>query len=67
MKLKTNIPKKAVELIEYASGDYDAEAGWFIYLNPGYSFDPMANNGSCFIPEDAQQEALTLCIYKVEA
>jgi hypothetical protein len=66
MKLKTSIPKKEIELIEYVSGDYDGEAGWFIYLNPGYSFDPMANNGSCFIPEDAQQEALTLCTYKVE-
>jgi hypothetical protein len=67
MNLKTNVSKKAIELIEYVSGDYDAEAGWFIYLNAGYSFDPMANDSCCFIPEDAQQEALTLCTYRLEA
>jgi hypothetical protein len=66
MKLKTNIPKKAIELIEFADEQGSAEAGWFIYLNPGYSFDPMANDGSCFIPYDAQEEALSLCLYKVE-
>ena len=67
MKLKTNLPKKAIELIEYVPDDYDGEEGWFIYLNPGYSFDPMANDGSCFIPFYAKEEALSLCLYRVEA
>jgi len=66
MKLKTNLPKKSVELIDFVNGDGDGEAGWFIYLNPGFSFDPIANDYSCFISYDAPQEALSLCVYKVE-
>jgi predicted lactoylglutathione lyase len=65
MKLKTNLPKQSIELIEFADEQGSAEAGWFIYLNPGYSFDPMANDGSCFIPMHSKDEAKTLCVYKV--
>jgi hypothetical protein len=67
MKLKTNLPKQAIELIDFADECGSAEPGWFIYLNPGWSFDPMSNDGSTFISCDAKKEALTLCVYKVEA
>lgn len=65
MKLKTSLPKQSIEEIEFANGESDGEPGWFIYLNTGWSFDPMANDGSCFIPIDAKHEAMNLCAYKV--
>ena len=65
MKLKTNLPKQSIEEIEFLHGLGDAEPGWSIYLNDGWSFDPMANDGSCFIPLDAQHEAMSLCVYQV--
>jgi hypothetical protein len=66
MKLKTNLPKQSIELIEFADNYGDAEPGWFIYLNPGWSFDPLANDGATFISCDAKHEALGLSVYKVE-
>ena len=67
MKLKTNLPKQSVELIEFADSFGDAEPGWFIYLNPGWSFDPMSDDGSTFISCELQHEAQSLCAYRLEA
>jgi hypothetical protein len=66
MKLKTNLPKQSIEFIEFADECGSAEPGWFIYLNPGWSFDPMADDGSTFIPFDAKDEAQSLCVYRVK-
>lgn len=36
--------------IEFVNDDGDGEAGYFVYLKDGYSFDPMSNDSSTFIP-----------------
>ena len=57
--LKHSIPKHMIDAIDYLQ-EGDGEAGWMIYLKDGYSFDPMANDGSRFIPEEEKEEALDL-------
>ncbi len=66
MKLLTNLPKDSIESINFIDG-IDGESGWFIYLNNGWSFDPMANDTCCFIGVDAKHDAKSLSVYKVEA
>jgi len=63
--LKHNLPKKSVFEIEFVNDANDGEAGWFIYLNDGWSFDPMANDGSTFIALDNKQDAAELVAYEI--
>ena len=36
--------KKEILEVEFVSDEHDGEAGYFIYLKSGYSFDPMSND-----------------------
>jgi hypothetical protein len=56
--LKHNVPKHMIDAIDYIQEN--GEAGWMIYLKDGYSFDPMANDGSRWISEQDKDEALDL-------
>jgi len=63
MKLKHSLPEQAIECIDfYASGD-NGEAGWVIYLNDGWSFDPGSNNTSRFVSfhEPLEVSKFTVC------
>ena len=62
--LKHSVPKHMIDDIEYLP-EGDGDAGWMIYLKDGYSFDPMANDGCCWIPEDCQEEAMQLLVHKI--
>ena len=57
--LKHSIPKRMIDAIEYMQ-EGDGESGWMVYLKDGYSFDPMANDGCRWVPEDCKEEALDL-------
>jgi len=67
MKLKTNLPKQSIYLIEFADSYGDAEPGWFIYLSDGWSFDPLSKDDATFISVEAKHEAMSLCVYQIEA
>lgn len=41
---------ESVSEIEYVSDSGDGEAGYFVWLKDGYSFDPMCNDSSTFVP-----------------
>lgn len=60
---KHYLPKKAIESIHFIPSGM-GEAGYVIYLNEGYSFDPMAEVGATFIGAENRQEALNLIAYK---
>lgn len=62
--LKHSVPKHMIEAIDYLQ-EYDGDAGWIIYLKEGYTFDPMANDGSRWIPEDCPEEAMQLIAHKI--
>lgn len=66
MTLQTNLPAKSIESIQFVAS-LDGDSGWYIYLNSGWSFDPMANDGTRFIPLESESEANSLSVYKVGA
>jgi len=63
MKLKHSIKQEAIEDIEYVP-EGSGEAGWLVYLKPGFSFDPFGGDTSCWVPASAPQEAMNLIAYK---
>ena len=62
-RLILNIPPEALDLVEPIADWGDGEAGWMIYLNEDYSFDPMGRDTSRFIPLDNPSEALDLIVF----
>ena len=66
MPIKHSLQKKAVQSINFIPSGM-GESGWMIYLNDGYSFDPMSPDWSRFIPSDSLQEAMSLIAYKLKA
>jgi hypothetical protein len=66
MTIKHNLPKKAIDSINFIPAGM-GESGWMIYLNDGYSFDPMSPDWSRFIPSDSLHEAMDLIVFKATA
>jgi|Wag4MinimDraft_6_1082665.scaffolds.fasta_scaffold35204_2 hypothetical protein len=66
MPIRHRLQKRAVESINFIPAGM-GEAGWMIYLNEGYSFDPMSPDWSRFIPSDSLEEAMSLIAYKLKA
>jgi hypothetical protein len=66
MKLQHRLPEHSVESIEFIP-EGNGESGFMIWLNDGFSFDPMANDYSRFIPADALHEALELIVFTTPA
>jgi hypothetical protein len=59
--------KKEILEVEFVSDEHDGEAGYFIYLKSGYSFDPMSNDTSTFIPEKNYKDFIkTASVYKIK-
>ena len=67
MKLKHSLPKEAVECIDFYASGQNGEAGWVIYLNDGWSFDPVWNDGSRFVSADNPAEVNSFLVYQLEA
>jgi hypothetical protein len=63
--MKTSIPKQAIEDVEFVP-EGAGEAGWFIYLKPGWSFDPGSEDTTRFIPLDNAHEGMMLMAYKLD-
>jgi hypothetical protein len=66
MAIKHKLPKQSIESINFIPAGM-GESGWMIYLNEGWSFDPMASDWSRFIPSDALHEALDLVVFRYTA
>ena len=66
MTIKHSLQKRAVQSINFIPSGM-GESGWMIYLNDGYSFDPMSPDWSRFIPSDSLEEAMSLIAYKLKA
>jgi hypothetical protein len=64
MTIKHSAPAKSIESIDFIAG-INGESGWMISLKDGYSFDPMANDVTRFIPSDCLHEALELVVYNI--
>ena len=62
VRLKHNVPKKALEAVLWTPEGM-GEAGWLVCLNKGFSFDPMADDVTRWIPADDPSEALDLVVY----
>jgi hypothetical protein len=67
MKLKHDLPKHAVADISFIPRNQGGESGWIIYLKPGFSFDPMADDFSRFVPASDPQEVDGFVIYTYTA
>jgi hypothetical protein len=66
MKLKHALPKQAIDAIDFVSADA-GESGWVVYLKDGWSFDPLANDGTRFVPYDDPSEVNGFVVYEVAA
>lgn len=64
MKLKHGLPRGSVELVEFIEEGF-GEAGWIVYLNPVFSFDPMSNDYSRFVPLSDPSEVEDFVVFKV--
>jgi hypothetical protein len=63
--LKHELPKQAVHSIVFDQ-EGAGEAGWFVYLKDGWSFDPGADYDNCtFIGVANKEDAMSLMAYKV--
>jgi hypothetical protein len=56
--------KKGIESIQWMP-EGSGEAGWMVTLEEGYSFDPMANDFTRWIPSDCREEISELVIFKI--
>jgi hypothetical protein len=56
--------KKGIESIQWMP-EGGGEAGWMVTLKEGYSFDPMANDFTRWIPSDCREEISELVIFKI--
>jgi hypothetical protein len=66
MQLKHSLPKEAVECIDFYASGNNGEAGWVIYLNDGWSFDPGSNDSSRFVSADNPGEVDSFVVYQLE-
>lgn len=64
--MKHWLPKESIESIEFIPA-LSGESGYMITLNEGFSFDPMSNDYTRFIPQDSKHEALNLVVFTLPA
>ena len=58
--------KSYIQEVEFVDDSGDGEAGYFIYLKDGWSFDPMSNDSSTFVPtQDYKEFVKSATVYKV--
>lgn len=67
MRLKHSLPPETIECIEFYADSNNGEAGWVIYLNEGWSFDPGSRDFTRFVSFDDPSEADSFVVYQVEA
>jgi hypothetical protein len=63
MRLKHSLPKEAIECVDFYGSESDGEAGWVIYLNDGWSFDPCSSDTSRFVSFDDPSEVNEFVVY----
>jgi hypothetical protein len=56
--------KKGIESIQWMP-EGDGEAGWMVTLKEGFSFDPMSNDFTRWIPSDCREEIAELVIFNI--
>lgn len=66
MKIRHRLPKQSIESIEFIPA-FSGESGYMITLRDGFSFDPMSNDYTRFIPSDSKEEALNLVVFNLPA